>query len=288
MLSLLFRLLARLPLGLLYPLGSVLGWVVYASSRAYRRRLRANLAQAGLDSPAVRPRAVAQAGRFVLELPFVWLRPEHDLLARVRLVDPEPFERALAAGRGLILLTPHLGAFEVAARYCGRRVPLTALFRPPKQAALRAVVERARATASVRPAAASLTGVRAMLRALRRGEAVGILPDQVPSRGDGVWAPFFGREAYTMTLPARLAEVSGAAVLIAACVRREDGRGWDIHLEPLSGLPLPERMNAALERMIRRFPDQYLWAYNRYKRPAGAASAAASARPAQAEPGRGT
>jgi KDO2-lipid IV(A) lauroyltransferase len=112
-----------------------------------------------------------------------------------------------------------------------------------------------------------MAGVRAMLRALRAGEAVGILPDQVPGEGEGEWAPFFGEPAWTMTLPRRLAQATGAAVVVAVGERVPGG--WRLHLERLAEAPTPEALNACMERLIRRWPDQYLWGYNRYKRPAG-------------------
>jgi len=111
---------------------------------------------------------------------------------------------------------------------------------------------------------------------LRRGDAVGMLPDQAPARGEGVWAPFFGRMAYTVTLPGKLAAQSGAPVLLTAAQRLPRGRGWRVHFvrvpQPLPDTPEAQAalFNAAMETLIRRFPTQYLWSYNRYKTPRGA------------------
>ena len=123
----------------------------------------------------------------------------------------------------------------------------------------------------VRLAKADVSGVRLLYKALRRGEAIGLLPDQVPSQGEGEWADFFGRPAYTMTLAGRLAQASGAAVLLASAERQ--GQGYVIRIEPLPldfSLSVPQQINAALERLIRACPAQYLWSYNRYKVPRGA------------------
>ena len=110
-----------------------------------------------------------------------------------------------------------------------------------------------------------------LYRALARGEAVGLLPDQAPGVGEGVWADFFGRPAYTMTLVTRLQRVSDAAVIMAFAERLHDGRGYRLHLEPLATGDLDEAgLNRAIEAQVRRCPAQYLWSYNRYKIPAGA------------------
>jgi KDO2-lipid IV(A) lauroyltransferase len=122
-------------------------------------------------------------------------------------------------------------------------------------------------------APANLAGVRQMIRALRRGETVGLLPDQVPPEGMGVWAPFFGQPAYTMTLASRLLEQTGAPLLLMWAQRRPAGQGWVVHaLRPEDVLPgvadySPASINLYMEALIRRAPEQYLWGYHRYKQP---------------------
>jgi KDO2-lipid IV(A) lauroyltransferase len=122
-------------------------------------------------------------------------------------------------------------------------------------------------------AATDMKGVRTLLKALKAREAVGMLPDQVPSRGEGEWADFFGRPAYTMTLAARLIESTGAAIVLAYGERLPGGRGYRLHAqhmpERLEGESAARWINRAMEGVIRQRPEQYLWAYNRYKVPAG-------------------
>ena len=131
-----------------------------------------------------------------------------------------------------------------------------------------------RSRANVRLVPADLTGVREVFRALQRGEAVGFLPDQVPSEGEGEWAEFFGRPAYTMTLAAKLADRDNVACFLAFARRLADGEGYSIHLRPFpareTGEAPTRRLNRALEALVRECPEQYLWGYNRYKIPAGA------------------
>jgi KDO2-lipid IV(A) lauroyltransferase len=288
----LIRQLAYLPLRLLHALGSALGWASFVASPGYRQRFRDHVQRAGLDAAAVRP-AIAHAGRMVGELPFLWLRPPGQPLgALLRWEGAELLDEALDAGRGLVLLTPHLGCFEVCAQAyaerCGQRQPLTALYRPSRTAWLSELEETARHRPGLLTAPASLAGVRQMLRALRQGQTVGLLPDQVPPQGMGVWAPFFGHPAYTMTLAARLVQQTGAAWLLMACERLPQGQGFAVHVsrppEPLPPRPTGRDsaaeeqhqtecaavINRAMEHLIRQYPGQYLWGYHRYKAPRGA------------------
>jgi KDO2-lipid IV(A) lauroyltransferase len=275
--------LARRPLRLLHALGGFLGWLAWGLSPSYRRRLDEHAALAGVSAPQ-RRRAVTEAGRMVGEVPWLWLRPPQEPIGPWVAWDGEPWiEQALGTGHGLLILTPHLGCFEVCAqayaeRFGGRQ-PVTVLYRPARKAWLRELEETARARPGLATAPASLAGVRQMLRALRRGETVGLLPDQVPPEGLGVWAPFFGRPAYTMTLAARLVQQSGAALLLMWGERLPAGQGWRVHVRPAP--PLPSRdgdeaawqlacattINRAMEALIAERPEQYLWGYNRYKTP---------------------
>jgi Kdo2-lipid IVA lauroyltransferase/acyltransferase len=279
----LIRWLSRRPLRLLHAWGGALGWLAYGLSPSYRQRLRANAALAGITRAEQRA-SVAEAGRLALELPRLWLRPPDQPIADpVRWEGAAALEAQLVGGRGLVLLTPHLGSFEVAAQaYAerfGQRQPLTVLYRPARQAWLRALEETARARPALATAPATLAGVRLMIRALRRGETVGLLPDQVPPAGLGVWSHFFGQRAYTMTLAARLVQQTGAGVGVVWCERLPRGAGYVVHATALPE-PLPpaseERgdadaaalaINRSMEAIIRLKPSQYLWGYNRYKTP---------------------
>lgn len=275
--STLFRILSHCPLWLLHAFGAGLGWLGYALSPGYRRRLRENAARAGFSGRAVRE-AVVQAGKMVGELPWLWMRPPGQALGdRVAWSGAECIEAARAAGRGIVFLTPHLGSFEVTAQAFaerfGREGPITVLYRPARKAWLRPLVETARRRPGLATAPATLAGVRQLIRALKAGEAVGLLPDQVPPEGMGVWAPFFGQSAYTMTLAARLARQGDATVIMAWGERLPRGRGYRVHVSELAE-PLPDQaesaaacINRAMEHLIRQCPGQYLWGYNRYKSP---------------------
>ncbi|MEK8044776.1 lysophospholipid acyltransferase family protein [Ideonella margarita] len=279
--KLLLRWISRWPLPLVRFLGAGLGWLAWGLSPTYRRRLALNATLAGL-TPEQQRRAVSEAGRTAAEVPWLWFRDASRPLAPlVRWTGRELVAQALDHGKGLILLTPHLGFFEMAARgYAeefGARQPITVLYKPSRNPRLAEIQTTAREAPGMSAAPASLSGVRQLLRALRKGETLGLLPDQVPPDGQGVWAPFFGRTAYTMTLAARLAQQTGATVLLCWCERLPGSAGFALHFEPMNQ-PLPTEpddvagaraVNAAMESLIRQKPEQYLWAYNRYKPPHG-------------------
>ncbi len=268
----LFKLLSLFPLWLLHGLGWLMGWLVFALSGLYRRRL---LEQARLAGYGWRQwtAAVGESGKMVAELPRLWLgRP-----VSVQWQGTDHLEVALTVGRGVVLLTPHLGCFEITAqayaqRY-GQQKAITVLFRPSRQPWLGEVMQQARNRPGLQTAPATLAGVKQMLKALRQGQTLGLLPDQVPPLGLGVWAQFWGREAYTMTLAARLAQQSGAKLVLTWGERLPWGRGYVVHYQALPGV-LPQEVHAAaaqinqsMESLIRQCPQQYLWSYDRFKQP---------------------
>ena len=270
------RAFSRLPLSLLHSLGAALGWAVYGMSPTYRRHVKENLAAAGYgEDAAVRREAIASAGRMIAELPALWFRPHEEVAALVRAaVGLEAAQAALERGEALLFLTPHMGCFEITSLYAARQTPMTVLYRPPKMRALEPLMHEGRARPGVRLVPADVTGVREMFAALRRKESVGFLPDQVPGQGEGEWAEFFGRSAYTMTLAAKLAERPGVRCFLAFGKRLPRGAGYEIVLrpypDPQAGESPARRLNRALESLVRECPGQYLWGYNRYKTPRGA------------------
>ena len=278
----LFRFFALWPLPWLHAVGALLGWAVWFASAAYRQRFRANVAQAGVPFSAAR-RAIAEAGRFAAELPKLWMRPVgQSCLGNVSVEGVAHAHTAFAQGRGVIFFAPHCGCFELepqalAELFAPQHGPITAIYRPARQAWLAELQVIARARPGLLVVPASMSGIRQMSRALKEKGAVALLTDQVPPEGQGVWAPFFGKPAYTMTLAARLALQSGAVMLPVSCDRLLHGRGYALTIWPaLTGLAVLEKsdllaavtlINQAIEVLVLRSPGQHLWSYARYKTP---------------------
>ena len=273
MLVALFRLLSRLPLPFMHVLGKAFGWLVYGLSAAYRKRLNENMERAGYA--AYRNEAIGEIGKSVLELPYIWYAPPQRVMANVHVENWPLVQALLEENKGAIFLTPHLGCFEVIAQAIAQRMPLTALYRPPRKQALQPLMETARKRHNLSLAPATLAGVRTLLKTLKQGGAIGLLPDQVPQQGEGVWADFFGRPAYTMTLPAKLHAMTGAPLILSYAERLPGAKGYRIYFvrceAALEGSPQQQAraINAAMEALIARCPAQYFWSYNRYKAPAG-------------------
>lgn len=273
MLVALFRLLSKLPLPVLHALGTTLGWLVFLASPSYRHRLKENIARAGYAS-SLRA-SIAESGKSILELTFVWCAPPERVLRSAVIENWELAQAALDAQQGVIFLTPHLGCFEIIAQAIAAKTPLTALYRPPRKDVLKPLIEGARARQNLSLAPANLSGVRTLLKDLKKGKAIGLLPDQVPQNGEGVWADFFGKPAYTMTLPAKLQKMTGAPIILSYAERLPHGRGYLIRFVPFnetlgdSAEQQARTINRAMEDLIVRCPAQYFWSYNRYKTPEG-------------------
>jgi Kdo2-lipid IVA lauroyltransferase/acyltransferase len=273
-----FNLLARLPLSVLHRLGTLLGWVTYLSSRKYAARLQENLRNSGIARSDSEFRKllrsnIREAGKGVLEAPWVWRRPLQKVVASVKRCHGwNDVEASYAQGKGVILLTPHVGCFEVISLYIAAHMPMTIMYREPRWKFLDILMHQGRARGMTKLVAADFGGVRQLLKALKRGDNIGVLPDQVPGNGEGEWASFFGRPAYTMTLIGRLMVARGSPVVMCYCERLGNGAGYELHFSRLNldaTKSIPQQINCALEAVIRANPEQYLWSYNRYKVPQG-------------------
>ena len=268
--------IAVLPLAVVQVLGTLLGLLAYVGSKQYRSLFRPQYEAVVIARklPFKLWEAVCASGMLFSDSLWIWRNPEKAL----RLVEVQNWdlvETAIQEGHGLVMLTPHLGGFEIIPRVLAQHFPATILYRPSRQEWLNEVVEEGRAYPNMHFVPTNLNGVRQMTRALTRGEAIGILPDQVPSGGEGVWVPFFGRPAYTTPLPARLANRNKTPVVMFTAKRKALGQGWLMQatrLHPPSGDPAlaAAELNVAIENAVLVAPEQFIWSYNRYKHPAGA------------------
>ncbi len=273
MLVTLFRLLSTFPLPVLHALGAAVGWLVYVLSPSYRQRLKQNIARAGFSQHL--RQAILESGKSILELTFIWCAPPEKVAACASIENWSLVQESLDLGKGVIFLTPHLGCFEIIAQSIALRTPLTVLYRPPRKEALKPLIEGARARQNLSLAAANLSGVRILAKTLKKGQPIGLLPDQVPQNGEGVWANFFGKAAYTMTLPAKLQKMTDAIIILSYAERLANGKGYVVRFVPFEETLSDDAeqqaraINAAMEKLIARCPSQYFWSYNRYKTPHG-------------------
>lgn len=273
--SAIFKTLAWLPLSSLQRIGRFCGWITWILPGSYKKRAAENLKQAFPEATQKMQRqSILNVGTLFLEMPFWWVRRDDAELNKLIECDNwTQFDLALAKGKGVILLSPHAGCFELLGPIYGSRYRSTVLFRPPRMEWLQDWIVKMRTRKLLGMAPANQSGVRALVKTLKRGHTVGILPDQVPVEGEGVWAPFFGKPAYTMSIVQRLQSLTGATIFILSAERKAIGKGYILHYkEMLSQLPedpvaAATLINQEMEEMIRLMPEQYLWGYNRYRQP---------------------
>ena len=271
------RLLGRLPWSWLNRLGDGIAsaWRLgnARESRVAQRNLELAFPQlAPAEREALRRRILRTTARQALETLKLWTRPPPANLALLReRHGAEHYDAALAAGRGVIVAAPHFGNWELLNQYLASRGPIAVVYRPPESALGDAFLQRVRGVDNVRHVRAEGPAVRQLWKVLKDGGAVGILPDQQPKAGDGEFAPFFGVQALTMTLLSRLAERTGAVLLLAWCERIGEGPDFALHMEPApaamadgDGAVAVAALNGEVERIAARDLAQYQWTYKRY------------------------
>lgn len=277
----LIYLISRLPLNFLRLVGRWVGALIYRFDQRYQAEINRNLTRAGLYSETMARTVAREQGAQAIEAPWVWGRSRSEVLSKCRIDDASVavLNEALTSGRAIVFLTPHLGCYEVGPMMVAERWlkgsdrQFAILYRVPRKSYLRDIVGKGRVSENIVPASADLKGVRQILKIMKAGGIAGILPDQVPSHGEGVWAPLFGEKAYTMTFPLKLARQFKAQVIMARMQREAEGwcmyvKGWDYVLSGDEKKDA-EAMNQFIEETILCCPQQYLWSYKRYKCPRG-------------------
>lgn len=269
---------ARLPWPWLRAIGDGVAWLWQRSGGRESRVAGRNLELACPEllpgqRDALQHEILRTTARQTFETLRLWTRPHAENLGLIRETQGvDLFDAAIAAGKGVIVAAPHYGNWELLNQWLAAHTPLAILYRPPESRLGEAFLRRVRGDKADRitQIRAEAAGIRQLFKRLRDGGVVGILPDQQPKRGDGEFAPFFGKPAYTMTLLSRLAERSGATVLFAYCERIGD-QAFALRIEPAPAaiasrdtIVAITALNAAVERIARRSPAQYQWTYKRY------------------------
>jgi KDO2-lipid IV(A) lauroyltransferase len=272
----LVKALAPLPLSMLHGLGSAVGRVIAWLPNRQRRNALINLTlyspgSSAQDLIGLRNRAMCELGKTLFETAQLWLRPPSAALSLIKEVrGAELLQRD--SERGLIVLSPHIGAWELAGLYLSTQGPTAIFYKPQRLLDDLIVASRKRAGATLAPITAR--GIRVLLNSLERGDYVGILPDQEPREDKGaVYAPLFGLPAYTMLLVNRLARRSGASVIFMIAERLPRSAGYRIHclaapegIDSDDDIAAAAALNLGIERCIDICPEQYLWSYRRFRR----------------------
>ena len=273
---LLLILLGCLPLMLLHVVAWLMGWLLNLVPNKLRWLTRRHLALCLLELGVADRRRIARQSlmhsmQAVLEAPAIWFGPHWRLQRWLNQPDAIQQLKVLqAGGKGVILLCPHIGSWELAGMFCAAHGPMTSLYKPQK-GVIDGLIHEGRTRLQAQLVPTTATGVKSLLQALKKGEMIGILPDHDPPEGSGVFAPFFGIPAHTTGLVTKLAARSGAPVWFCLARRRHWGMGFEITLQPLPAeITDPEQgvavLNRAVESVIRQMPEQYWWGYERYRR----------------------
>lgn len=278
LLLIVLRLLGLLPLALNQAVGSFAGTIFACFPSKVRRAVRVNLELCfpELDARSregMLRRCLRETAKTATEAAIFWSRSPEALEKLIKEVRGQAeAEALLAQGKGLIVAVPHLGAWELMGLYWARRVKLHSLYRPPRHREVEALLTWARERTGAELLPATAGGIRRLYKALAEQHVAAILPDQEPP-GQGVYAPFFGRPAKTMTLLSKLAARSGAPVVFAFAERLPWARGYRIHILPApAGIDHPDptvaaaALNAGVEACVRLAPAQYQWTYRRFRR----------------------
>ena len=277
------KLIAWLPLPVLYAIAHPLGWLLYGLQTKQRYYAETNLALCFPElSNAERRRltrhSLVATIKVLLESPLLFLGRASRVLKLVREISGESLlKEGMARGKGVIIVCPHLGNWEVAGLYISRHYPMTNMYRPQRHPGMDSMIRQGRERFGAQLVPSNNQGMRELLRALQQGKVIGTLPDQNPGVGTGVFVPFFGIMTYTPVFAGRLAHRTGASVVMVVAERLPWGRGFRIKITPASkGLYSDDSneaaacMNRDIEAIIRAAPAQYWWGYNRFRtRPEG-------------------
>ena len=274
----LLHVLAKLPLAFNRRLGELIGACLWFSGSRSRKVTEKNLQLclpelSTIERNAMARRSLQEFGKTMTEMGAVWLWPAARVLKLIHAVHGrELLEQNGARQRGIIVLAPHIGNWEILGLFLAQEYPLTVLYQPPKSEALDALILRARARCGTQLAPTNRRGVLALLKALQRSELIGILPDQVPARESGVFAAYFGVPTLTMTLVSNLLKKHEARAVCAYAKRLPSG-GFDICFEPVDEAIYEEDiarsaegLNRSIERCVKDLPEQYQWEYKRFKK----------------------
>jgi len=284
LISITLHFFALMPLRLNHLIGSWIGLALYYLKGKTWKISKTNIQlcfpkMTQLEQEAVLKDSLIELGKQFTEMGPMWLWPSEKTLSLLTQVSGKEYvNAAMQSKKGVVILSPHLGCWEIAGLYLGANIPITILYSRPKIKAFDDIVRRSRIRSGATLVAADASGVKCIFKTLRQGNGAGILPDQNPDNiNSGVFAPFFGIQTLTMTFISKLASKTGASILIGYAERLPKGKGYHLHLmqtDPDIANPDPfisaTALNKTVEKCVREVPAQYQWSYKRFKkRPEG-------------------
>jgi len=273
-------LMSLMPLRLNHAFGALIGRVLFITNNSVKRISSINIRQAfpeltNEEHDHLLKQSLMELGKTATELGPLWMGAEDKVLSYMKEVKGlKAVEEAFAAGKGVIVLSPHLGSWEAIGPFWSSRNPVTYLYRPPRMRAIEKFVVASRTRTGAKLAPTDVKGVVALRKALKNNEMLGILPDQDPGERGGIYSDFFGHPARTMVLVSKLVAKSGCAVFFNYAERLPKGQGYCLHILPVKEAIADKEdavstavLNEGIADCIRQCPSQYQWIYKRYKNP---------------------
>lgn len=280
LLKAIIKLFSWMPLPLNHAFGSALGLLFCLIPNSNRHIALINIQQVYPELSPKQQKAMLRANlkqtaKAFLELGPAWYWSSEKLFDKiVEIKGQELVEQAIAKEKGVVFLGPHIGSWELIATYLSVLYPSTILYRPPNVPSIENFMVEARGRFGANMVATDGRGVRSLMKALKNKEVTAILPDQDPGESGGVYAPFFGRPARTMTLVSKLLQKTDSECLFAVMQRLPKGKGYILHFLPaVEGIASEDAevattaLNKGVEQCIAIAPEQYLWCYKRYRKP---------------------
>ncbi len=270
------KLLARLPLPANQKVGAAIGSLLNLGGET-KRITRINLQQAyphlsDAELDKLTKATLQETAKTATELGMMWTWSAERMEALIcQVKGAELLDEAQTQGRGVLVLAPHIGNWELLGWYLGAHFKTTSMYEPPYFRGIEAFMRHGRERSGAKLVPTNVRGVKALLDALRAGEVVGLLPDQAPDNGF-VFADFFGRPARTMTLAQKLVQKTNPLVVVGSAIRCADGKGFDLHFQPGPDLRMKDakeaalQLNRAVEACVALAPEQYQWTYKRWRK----------------------
>ncbi|MDK8466020.1 lysophospholipid acyltransferase family protein [Marinobacter sp. SS13-12] len=277
------RLAGKLPLRGAQLLGRFLGMVSWVSKSQLRKITEINLKicfpeLADEQRERMARSSLRHTGQTMMEIPLIWEWPVERCLDLIREIEGEELlAEAKKDGRGLLLLAPHLGNWELTGLYFSSRYRMAALYSPPHIKEFEDYMVKVRGRMGSELVRGDRRGLARLISLLREGEVAGILPDQSPRGKGNAYAPFFGMDVRTMTLVSKLLQKSGAKPLMTYSERLKDGQGFRLVIRECEAgiddddpVVATSALNRSVENCVREAPEQYQWEYKRMRhRPPG-------------------